>query len=57
METLIGSVITFLVLAFLIVFLSGEVHPRNQTIKVWLLTGLAIPVGFLLLAGIVEIIY
>jgi len=57
MEALFGSITTFLILAFLIVFLSGEVHLRNQTIKVWLLTGLAIPVGFLLLAGIMGIIY
>ncbi len=57
MEALFGGIATFLVLAFLVVFLSGEVHPRNQTIKVWLLTGLAIPIGFLLLTGIVEIIY
>jgi ABC-type antimicrobial peptide transport system permease subunit len=55
MENFIGSVLTFGVFAFLIVFLSGEFHPKSQTIKTWLLVAAAIPLGYLLIAFIVGI--
>ncbi len=49
MESFIGTAVISFVLAYLLVFFSGEFHPKNQNFKMVLQVGAVLPIALLIL--------